>query len=80
MSSAMEFAITTDLTPLKEFSISANFDECRAWLTENLEPYRGMVVTEDGIGAAGQYQGGCQPDRRVPEDGEGGGPCQLPAL
>ena len=34
MSSAMEFAITTDLTPLKEFNISANFEECQAWLEE----------------------------------------------
>ena len=50
MSSAMEFAITTDLTPLKEFNISANFEECQAWLEENLAPYRGMVVTEEATG------------------------------
>ena len=56
MSSAMEFAITTDLTPLKEFNISANFEECQAWLEENLAPYRGMVVTEEGIGAAKKYR------------------------
>lgn len=56
MSSAMEFAITTDLTPLKEFNISANFEECQAWLEENLAPYRGMVVTEDGIAAAKKYR------------------------
>lgn len=56
MSSAMEFAITTDLTPLKEFNISANFEECQAWLEENLAPYRGMVVTEEAIGAAKKYR------------------------
>lgn len=56
MSSAMEFAITTDLTPLREFAISANFDECRTWLEENLAPYRGMVVTEEGVGAAKKYR------------------------
>ena len=56
MSSAMEFAITTDLTPLKEFNISANFAECQAWLEENLAPYRGMVVTEEAIGAAKKYR------------------------
>lgn len=56
MSNSMEFSITTDLTPLKEFNIEANFEECRAWLTENLEPYRGMVVTEDGIGTAKKYR------------------------
>ena len=56
MSSAMEFAITTDLTPLKEFNISANFAECQEWLEENLAPYRGMVVTEEAIGAAKKYR------------------------
>ena len=77
MSSAMEFAITTDLTPLKEFNISANFAECQAWLEENLAPYRGMVVTEE---VPGQHplRGGTY--RRVPEDGQGRGAGQLRPL
>ena len=65
MSSAMEFAITTDLTPLKEFNISANFAECQEWLEENLAPYRGMVVTEEAIGAAKKYRATSAPWRDV---------------
>lgn len=56
MSGTMEFSITTNLEPLKSFAISANFDECRKWLDENLTPYRTMVVTEDGISTAKKYR------------------------
>ena len=56
MSGTMEFSITTNLEPLKSFAISANFDECRRWLDENLTPYRTMVVTEDGISTAKKYR------------------------
>lgn len=56
MSGAMEFSISTDLTPLRNFDIQANFDECKAWLDENLAPYRTMVVTEDGIASAKSYR------------------------
>lgn len=56
MSGAMEFSISTDLTPLRNFDIQANFDECKAWLDENLAPYRTMVVTEDGIASAKKYR------------------------
>lgn len=56
MSGTMEFSITTDLSPLREFAISANFEECQRWLEENLAPYRTMVVTEDGIASAKQYR------------------------
>ncbi len=56
MSGTMEFSITTDLSPLREFAISANFEECQKWLEENLAPYRTMVVTEDGIASAKQYR------------------------
>lgn len=56
MSGAMEFSISTDLTPLRNFDIRANFEECKAWLDENLAPYRTMVVTEDGIASAKKYR------------------------
>ena len=56
MSGAMEFSISTDLTPLRNFDIQANFEECKAWLDENLAPYRTMVVTEDGIASAKKYR------------------------
>ena len=56
MSGAMEFSISTDLTPLRNFDIQANFEECKAWLDENLAPYRTMVVTEDGIASAKSYR------------------------
>lgn len=56
MSGAMEFSISTDLTPLRNFDIQANFEECQAWLDENLAPYRTMVVTEDGIASAKKYR------------------------
>lgn len=56
MSGAMEFSISTDLTPLRNFDIQANFEECKAWLDENLAPYRAMVVTEDGIASAKSYR------------------------
>ena len=56
MSESMEFSILTDLTPLRNFDIQANFEECKAWLDENLAPYRTMVVTEDGIASAKSYR------------------------
>ena len=56
MSGTMEFSISTDLTPLRNFDIQANFEECKAWLDENLAPYRTMVVTEDGIASAKSYR------------------------
>lgn len=56
MSESMEFSISTDLTPLRNFDIQANFEECKAWLDENLAPYRTMVVTEDEIASAKSYR------------------------
>ena len=47
-----EFMVTTDLRPYREAQISANFDEMEVALSVMLEPYRNMVVTEDGIKAA----------------------------
>lgn len=54
--SAAEFRITTDLAPLRQFQIEANFDETKAWLTENLEPLRTMAVTPDSMAQAKQYR------------------------
>lgn len=54
--SAAEFRITTDLAPLRQFQIEANFDETKAWLTENLEPLRTMAVTPESTAQAKQYR------------------------
>lgn len=56
MSSAIEFRITSDLNAVRNQIIDANFAECQAWLEKNLAPYRGMVVTEEAIGAAKKYR------------------------
>ena len=57
MSNAMtEFKITSDLSALREQVISANFAEVRAWLEENLAPYRDMAVTADDLAAAKTYR------------------------
>ena len=52
MSSQMSFEVTTDLTPVINTDISANFDAVKEWLTAELAPYSTMVVTADGIGDA----------------------------
>lgn len=54
--SAAEFRITTDLAPLRQFQIHANFEETKAWLTENLEPLRTMAVTPESAAQAKQYR------------------------
>ena len=51
-----EFKITSDLSAVKQQIISANFDEVKAWLQENLAPYVDMVVQEDDIPAAKTYR------------------------
>lgn len=57
MSNAMtEFRITSDLAALRSQIISANFDEVREWLNENLAPYRDMAVTPDEIPTAKTYR------------------------
>ncbi len=43
---------STSLAPVQNAVIKANFDECRAALTEMMAPYAGLVVTEDGVTAA----------------------------
>lgn len=52
----IEFCITSDLQELRKQSISANFDETKAWLTENLEPLRTMAVTPESTAQAKQYR------------------------
>ena len=50
-----DFTFTVDsksLAPVQNAVIKANFDECRAALTEMMAPYAGLVVTEDGMTAA----------------------------
>ena len=52
----IEFKITSDLQELRKQSISANFDETKAWLTENLEPLRTMAVTPESMSQCKQYR------------------------
>lgn len=56
MQQAIEFRITSDLKSVRNQVIEGNFAECKAWLDENLAPYRTMVVTEDGIASAKSYR------------------------
>ena len=51
-----EFRILSNLDALRSQVISANFDEVKDWLTENLAPYRGMAVTQDTIPTAKTYR------------------------
>lgn len=53
---AAEFRITTDLAPLRQFQIEANFEETKAWLTENLEPLRTIAVTPESMSQCKQYR------------------------
>lgn len=52
----IEFRIASDLQELRKQSISANFDETKAWLTENLEPLRTMAVTPESMSQCKQYR------------------------
>ena len=47
-----EIRMITDLDKAVPQSIEFNFEEVKAWLSENLSVYRNMVVTEDAIAAA----------------------------
>lgn len=51
-----EFKITSDLSALRQQVIDANFDEVRAWLEENLAPYRNMAVSADDLSTAKSYR------------------------
>lgn len=48
----LNFELRTDLTPISSTTLDANFDECKAALTEMLAGYKDLVVTADGIAAA----------------------------
>lgn len=52
----MEFRITSDLQQLRRQTIEANFEETKAWLTENLEPLRTMAVTPESMSQCKQYR------------------------
>lgn len=52
----IEFRITSDLQELRKQAIEANFEETKAWLTENLEPLRTMAVTPESAAQAKQYR------------------------
>ena len=56
MSETTEFKITSDLAAVRDQEISANFEEVRAWLVRELEPYRSLIVSEDAIPAAKGYR------------------------
>lgn len=48
----LTFEMRTDIAAVSQMSLDANFDECKAVLTEMMEPYKGLVVTEDNIPGA----------------------------
>lgn len=52
MSSQMSFEVMTDLTPIINTDITANFEAVKEWLTSELEPYTNMVVTPEGMSDA----------------------------
>lgn len=47
-----EIRMITDLDKAIPQSLDFNFEEVKAWLSENLAAYKSMVVTEDAIGAS----------------------------
>lgn len=48
----IQFEVVTDLTVLNPQHIETNFEAVDAYLTEAMEPYTQLVVTEDSIGDA----------------------------
>lgn len=45
----LEFKLTTDLTPIKETVLTANFEEVEAQLRELMQPYEKLVLREEDI-------------------------------
>lgn len=43
------FEVTTDLAPVRELHIAANFDKLHEFVAELVAPYKNMVVTEDTV-------------------------------
>jgi CRISPR/Cas system-associated endoribonuclease Cas2 len=51
--SEVSFEVKQDvLAKIQNSVIEANFDECKAALTEMIQPYASLIVTEDGLAAA----------------------------
>lgn len=50
-----EFEIRSDLSALNPQHIETNFEEVKAWLAEELQPYTSMVVTEDAVADAKKH-------------------------
>ena len=47
-----EFQVTTDLAPIRQLVIEANFAEMEQAVQTMMEPYRNMIVTADGLATA----------------------------
>ena len=47
-----EFQVTTDLAPIRQLVIEANFAEMEQAVKTMMEPYRSMIVTADGLATA----------------------------
>lgn len=45
----LEFKLTTDIAPVRDMRIAANFDEVKAWLHEVIAPYSKLVLTEADV-------------------------------
>ncbi|MBR4856555.1 MAG: DUF1351 domain-containing protein [Bacteroidaceae bacterium] len=45
----MEFKLTTDIAPVRDMRIAANFDEVKAWLHEVIAPYSKLVLSEADV-------------------------------
>lgn len=45
----LEFKLTTDIAPVRDMRIAANFDEVKAWLHEVISPYSKLVLTEADV-------------------------------
>ena len=52
MEETIEFQVLTDLSPIAGAMLETNAAQVKAWLEQQVEPYRTMVVSEDGISAA----------------------------
>lgn len=45
----LEFKLTTDIAPVRDMRITANFDEVKAWLHEVIAPYSKLVLSEADV-------------------------------
>lgn len=51
MSESVELQVITDLAPIAGTRLETNAEQVKAWLTEQVAPYRAMVVSEEGMAA-----------------------------